>query len=111
MKQLVNVKVDDFLLFEKVDQPVQDKFNNSQNVTAGDQPDPAGMNQRVCTEAIKPEGVCRQVSILWAGMSIFMECEKLSLEWMITQRMGNEQRKEDRNRSREVTPVKGIEVL
>ena len=111
MKQLIDVQVNDFLLLEQVDDPVQHEFNDAKKVAAGDKPDTAGVNQGVGGEAVWPKGGGAQLLIFREVVSIFIECEELSLEWMIAQCMRDEQRKKDRDCSREVALGKGIDVL
>lgn len=111
MKQLIDVQVNDFLLLEQVDDPVQHEFNDAKKLAAGDKPDTAGVNQGVGGEAVWPKGGGAQLLIFREVVSIFIECEELSLQGMITQCMRNEQCEKDRQRSRKVTLSKGLDLM
>ena len=111
VKQLVHVKVDNPFLFQEIDEPVQYQFNDCQQAAAGYQPDPASVDQGVGGEAINPEASGGQVFVLRDVVSIFMECEELTLKWVIAQCMGNEQCQKNGQCCCYTAPGEGINVI
>ena len=111
VKKLIEMQVDDFLLLEKVDKPVQCEFSDSEKIAAGDKPDTAGVNQGVGSEAVWPKGGGAQIRVLSAVVSILVECEELTLQGMITQCVRNEQRKKDRQCCRRGAVSKGFDLV
>lgn len=111
VKQLVHVKVDNPFLFQEIDEPVQYQLNDCQQAAAGYQPDPASVDQGVGGEAINPEASGGQVFVLRDVVSIFMECEELTLKWVIAQCMGNEQCQKNGQCCCYTAPGEGINVI
>ena len=111
VKQLVDVKVDNPFLFQEIDEPVQYQLNDCQQAAAGYQPDPASVDQGVGGEAINPEASGGQVFVLRDVVSIFMECEELTLKWVIAQCMGNEQCQKNGQCCCYTAPGEGINVI
>jgi len=84
------MEVDKSFLFQKIDDPVHDKFNGSKKATAGYKPDSSGVDEGVGTKAIQPKALAWKIVVLWPVVPIFVECEELPLKWVITQGMGDE---------------------
>ncbi len=111
MKQLVNMEVDESFLLQKIDDPVHDQFNGSEEATAGYKPDSSGVDEGVGTKAIQPKALAWKVIVLWAVVPVFVECEEPPLKRMVAQCMSDKQCKEDGQCCRKASICQSINVM